>query len=146
MTNISLNSNQFSTSRHRLLLQALFPSPELQLLAIFTIQVTYIYLPYIPYSNSSAYNMIAIIALITNSFLRRFSIRKTSREGFWFDGLSASMSMILWKKRFFSNLLDDDDDYERNIEIMKTQVFHAWRDDLDNRRPGKERALIQVEL
>ena len=41
---------------------------------------------------------------------------------------------------------DDDDDYERNMEIMKTQVFHAWRDDLDNRRPGKERALIQVEL
>ena len=146
MTNISLNSNQFSTSRHRLLLQALFPSPELQLLAIFTIQVTCIYLPYIPYSNGSAYNMIAIIALITNSFLRRFSIRKTSREGFWFDGLSASMSMTLWKKRFFSNLLDDDDDYERKIEIMKTQVFHAWRDDLGNRRPGKEKALIQVEL
>ena len=87
--------------------------------------------------------MIVIIALITNSFPRRFSIRKTSREGFWFDGLSASMSMTLWKKRFFSNLDDAD---ERNIEIMKTQVFHAWRDDLDNRRPGKERALIQVEL
>ena len=67
--------------------------------------------------------MIVIIALITNSFLRRFSIRKTSREGFWFDGLSASMSMTLWKKRFFSNLLDDDDDYERNIEIMKNPGF-----------------------
>ena len=143
MGNIYLNSNQFSTSRHRLLLQALFPSPELQLLAIFTIQVT-IY--HIYHSNGSAYNMIVIIALITNSFLRRFSIRKTFREGFWFDGLSASMSMTLWKKRFFSNLLDDDDDFERNMEIMKTQVFHAWRDDLDNRRPGKEKALIQVEL
>ena len=66
--------------------------------------------------------MIAIIALITNSFLRRFSIRKTSREGFWFDGLSASMSMILWKKRFFSNLLDDDDDYERNRFSMHGEM------------------------
>ena len=65
--------------------------------------------------------MIVIIELITNSFLRRFSIRKTSREGFWFDGLSASMSMTLWKKRFFSNLLYDD--YERNMEIMKTPGF-----------------------
>ena len=51
------------------------------------------------------YYMIVIIELITNSFLRRFSIRKTSRGGFWFDGLSASMSMTLWKKRFLMMMM-----------------------------------------
>ena len=35
---------------------------------------------------------------------------------------------------------------EELFVMMMTQVFHGWRDDLDKRWPGKERALIQVKI
>ena len=73
------------------MLQTVFPSPELQLVAIYTIQVTH----HIKTFQQTKKKFLAILSLL----IRRFATRLTSHEGFWFAGLSPSTSTTSWKKR-----------------------------------------------